>query len=278
MKSSLHLLLGTSAVSLLAYSSLAAETTASRPTPTPEARGFQGGHADRPGGAVRATEIIGMTVNNYQDQKLGTVNDLAVDVESGRLVQVILSSGGFFGVGDTLTAVPPGALHHDGVQKVLHLNTDKEALKAAPKFEMSRWAECCDSNHLAQVYQYHGQERALNFVGPQEESTQATPGVARHDSSTISPAGLGRIQRASKLMSLPVKNLQDETLGAVENLLLDLPSGRIVALIVSSGGFLGIGDALSPLPRRPCGLLRIRIISRWTLPGRNWQVPPLSGG
>jgi hypothetical protein len=49
-------------------------------------------------------------------------------------------------------------------------------------------------------------------------------------------------------MGTPVKNLQDEKLGKVENLLVDLPAGRIVAIIVSSGGFLGIGDELSAVP------------------------------
>src|SRR4029453_3149468 len=65
--------------------------------------------ADRLNGAVKPHDCIGMTVNNFQDEKLGKVDDLAVDVESGRIVQVILSTGGFIGIGDTLTAVPPGA-------------------------------------------------------------------------------------------------------------------------------------------------------------------------
>ena len=95
-----------------------------------------------------------MPVKNLRDEKLGKVEDLAVDVESGRIVQVILSTGGFLGVGDTLTAVPPGALHHDVAQKVLHLDADKEKLKRAPTFEMSKWAENSDSNHLAEVYRY----------------------------------------------------------------------------------------------------------------------------
>ncbi len=39
-----------------------------------------------------------MSVVNYQNEKLGKVEDLGVDVESGRLVQVILSTGGFVGL------------------------------------------------------------------------------------------------------------------------------------------------------------------------------------
>ncbi len=124
-------------------------------------------HAQRPdrlNDAAKASDLIGMTVKNYQDEKLGKVEDLAVDVESGRIVQVILSTGGFIGIGDTLTAVPPGALHHDVANKVLHLDADKEKLKNAPKFEMSKWAEYSDSNHLAEVYRHYGQEPAFRFI------------------------------------------------------------------------------------------------------------------
>ena len=45
-----------------------------------------------------------------------------------------------------------------------------------------------------------------------------------------------------------MKNHQDEKLGDVENLMVDLSAGRIVAVIVSSGGFLGMGDELSAVP------------------------------
>ena len=99
--------------------------------------------SDRLNGADKASDIIGMTVKNYQNEKLGKVEDLAVDVESGRIVQVIISTGGFVGVGDRLTAVPPGALHHDVANKVLHLDANKEKLKSAPEFKNAKWAECC---------------------------------------------------------------------------------------------------------------------------------------
>ncbi len=225
--------------------------------------------ADRLNGAAKASDLIGMAVKNYQDEKLGKVEDLAVDVESGRIVQVILSTGGFIGIGDTLSAVPPGALHHDVANKVLHLDADKEKLKAAPKFEMSKWAECSDSNHLAEVYSPLRPATHLGFH-PNRRCGSGCPtqhrGLAQHgfnlqstgdsgqdrvssDSQWMIPASrLGQVQKASKLMGTPVKNLQDEKLGKVENLLVDLASGRVVAVIVSSGGFLGMGDELSAVP------------------------------
>jgi hypothetical protein len=154
--------------------------------------------------------------------------------------------------------VPPGALHHDVTNKVLHLDASKEKLKAAPKFEMSKWAECCDSNHLCEVYRHYGEEPAFKFIhkgdAPDTVSTRKADGtwdkdrISSESQSMIPVSRLSQVQKASKVMGTPVKNLQDEKLGKVENILLDLPSGRIVAIVVSSGGFLGLGDELSAVP------------------------------
>jgi len=260
----LQIIISASAGSFLAFSALAQVT----PAPTTDRSDYTREglpHArspDRLNGAAKASDVIGMTVKNYQDKKLGKVEDLAVDVESGRIVQVILSTGGFLGMGDTLTAVPPGALHHDAAQKVLHLDADKEKLKGAPKFEMSKWAESSDSEHLSAVYRHYGQAPAFRFIqtgdatdgAPNTVSTRKSDGTWDTDRISgerqfmIPVSRLSRVQKASKLVGTSVKNLQDEKLGKVENILVDLPSGRVVAVIVSSGGFLGMGDELSAVP------------------------------
>ena len=271
MKRKLQIIIGASAASVLALSALAQDSPKPK-TDGPDYAGNRMPHVQRAGrlnDAAKASDLIGMSVNNNQNEKLGKVEDLAVDVESGRVVQVILSTGGFLGIGDTLTAVPPGALHRDVTNKVLNLDADKEKLKGAPKFEMSNWAEYSDSNHLAEVYAYYGQEPALGFiqtgevvqdgqgntaVSPQIVSTRKADGTwdkdrVSSDSQWMIPVSrLGQVQRASKLMGTAVDNLQNEKLGKVENLLVDLPSGRVVAIVVSSGGFLGMGDELSAIP------------------------------
>lgn len=273
MKRKLQMIISASAASVLALSALAQVTLAPNKNGPEykESRIQHAQRADRLNGAAKASDLIGMTVNNYQNEKLGKVEDLALDVESGRVVQVILSTGGFIGIGDSLSAVPPSAFHHDVTNKVLQLNADKEKLQNAPKFEMSKWADYSDSNHLAQVYSHYGQEPTLGFIqtGDAVQDGQRNPAGAPNTISTrkadgtwdkdraasdgqsqwmIPAARLGQVQKASKLMGTPVNNLQDEQLGKVENFLVDLPSGRVVAVIVSSGGFLGMGDELSAVP------------------------------
>ncbi len=220
--------------------------------------------AERLNGAAKASDIRGMPVQNYAKEKLAHVEDLALDLESGRIVQVILSTGGFAGIGDTLTAVPPGALHHDVPNKVLHLEADKPALLAAPRFDMARWAELNDAEHLSAVYRLYGEGPAFVFVHPGEGALQEQRHAdgtvdknrgSRASNTLIPVSRLGRLQRASALVGTPVNNLQDEKLGKVDDILLDLPSGRIVAVVVSSGGFLGLGDELSAIPPTALRLL-----------------------
>jgi sporulation protein YlmC with PRC-barrel domain len=250
MTRNLQIIITASAASILAFSAPGQDTPNAKTdgAALTQDRALPSQRLDRLNDAAKASDVIGMTVINNQNQKLAKVEDLAVDVESGRIVQVILSTGGFIGIGDTLTAVPPGALHHDIAGKVLRLDADKEKLANAPKFETSKWAECSDANHLSAVYRYYGEEPAFKFIQTGDAVVEGQPNKTDGGKCMIPASRLSQVQKASKLMGAPVKNLQDEKLGNVENLLVDLPSGRIVTVIISSGGFLGMDDELSAVP------------------------------
>jgi sporulation protein YlmC with PRC-barrel domain len=170
-----------------------------------------------------------------------------------------------------MTAVPPRALHHDADNKILQLDASREKLKMAPTFEPETWNEGTQSNRVAELYVYYGgnpyfissrQNRWITNTdgtftrtlsrneGRNNAAGSATVDAAHNtiQSATDRWTQMGDVQNASSLMGLPVDNLQGENLGKVENLLVDLPTGRIVAVIISSGGFLGMGDELSPVP------------------------------
>jgi hypothetical protein len=79
-----------SAASILAFAALAQETNNSAPGAAEysDQTVVHGTRAERPGCAKKASDLIGMEVKNNHNEKLGKVNDLAVDVESGRVVYV----------------------------------------------------------------------------------------------------------------------------------------------------------------------------------------------
>jgi hyperosmotically inducible protein len=293
-------IISASAASILAFSALAQDTSNLQTDATPSPRqSIALGHRNQLKDTAKASDIIGMTVKNYQHEKLGKVENLAVDVESGRVVQVIISSGGFLGMGETLTPVPPGALHHEAGQKALHLDASMEKFNAAPKCDTAKRDEDTQSNRVSEVYGYYGQQPyfahdgygtatvsapsanslprnmdgTINTAGGRPMDTAHNVEVARNveknnnNISTRNPDGtwtrtyysngnrdksswshLGYVQKASKLMGASVNNLQDEKIGTVKNFIVDLPAGRIVAVIISSGGYMGMDGELSAVP------------------------------
>jgi len=300
MKRKLQIIVSASAASVLAFSALAQDTSNPQTDATQSPRQHMThGRNDQLKDTAKASDIIGMTVKNSQDEKLGKVENLAVDVESGRVVQVIISSGGFLGMDKTLTPVPPGALHHDMGEKVLHLDASMEKFNAAPKCDTAKWDEDTQSNRVSEVYGYYGQQPyfirdgyettrtdaalanslprnmdgTINTAGERPADTAHNVEVARNveeqnnNISTRNPDGtwtrtyypngsraksswsnLGYVQKASKLMGASVNNLQDEKIGTVKNFIVDLAAGRIVAVIISSGGYMGMEGELSAVP------------------------------
>src|SRR5579871_1701442 len=56
-------------------------------------------------GDWRASKVVGLSVYNDNNEKLGSINDLLMD-KSGNIKAVVLGVGGFLGVGEHLVAVP----------------------------------------------------------------------------------------------------------------------------------------------------------------------------
>jgi sporulation protein YlmC with PRC-barrel domain len=56
-------------------------------------------------GDWRASKVVGLSVYNDKNEKLGSINDILMD-KSGSIKAVVLGVGGFLGVGEHLVAVP----------------------------------------------------------------------------------------------------------------------------------------------------------------------------
>ena len=88
----------------------------------------------------RVSEILKTTVENRQGEKLGTIQDLMVGVD-GCLKYVILSHGGFLGIGDVLIPIPFDALTTVGEKGTTVLDFDKQTLEKALNFESKTWPD-----------------------------------------------------------------------------------------------------------------------------------------
>jgi sporulation protein YlmC with PRC-barrel domain len=239
MKSKINTFLGAVAATALTLPGSAAEKAQPK-QPAREAAAFPSdSRADRGqllGPVSKASEVLGKDVKNTQGEKLGKVEDLLVDVETGRIVEVILSVGGVLGVGDKLVAVPPGAFTCEAPHPTLRLGTTKQKLNAAPNVEAARWEDYAQTNLVAESYRYFGQRPYFEEPRFGRETSALGRGVAK-------------IEKVSKIIGATVKNAQTgEKFGKADNCIVDIEQGRLVHIIVSSGGVLGVGDELRAIP------------------------------
>jgi sporulation protein YlmC with PRC-barrel domain len=84
---------------------------------------------------LRASEIMGKTVKNAQNETLGKVDDLVLSRDD-KAVYAIVSVGGFLGVGDKLVAIRYDELRRDGPNSFIY-NATKDELKSRPAFQFS---------------------------------------------------------------------------------------------------------------------------------------------
>jgi sporulation protein YlmC with PRC-barrel domain len=100
----------------------------------------------------KASGLTGMEVKNHLGENLGEIQDLVLDLPSGRISYVVLSVGGFLGVGEKYIAIPPSVFTvAPGGEKVV-LHADKSRIQGAPGFVKTSWPDVNNPNFAGLAY------------------------------------------------------------------------------------------------------------------------------
>lgn len=97
-------------------------------------------------------------VINADGEELGEIEEIMIDVNSGRVAYAVLSFGGFLGMGEKLFAIPWAALHLDRKRECFQLNVDTERLENAPGFDKNDWPEFADEAWATGIHDYYDYE------------------------------------------------------------------------------------------------------------------------
>ena len=95
----------------------------------------------------KAHNLIGMEVRNRNDERLGEIKDLVVDLQSGKAAYATIAVGGFLGIGEKLIAVPTTALmpseHSD---KYVIMDASRGDMVDAPSIAQTNWPDYRNPN------------------------------------------------------------------------------------------------------------------------------------
>ena len=108
---------------------------------------------------LSSTSITGTNVVNNLKQNVGDIKDVMINLQDGSIEYVVLSVGGFLGLGDKLFAVPLEAFQVDSTHENFVLDVNKERLENAPGFDKDNWPSTSDTQFRDRLYKHYGVTR-----------------------------------------------------------------------------------------------------------------------
>jgi len=184
-----------------------------------------------------SNQLIGMKVVSPKGDPLGRIEDLVVH-PGDEASYVVLSFGGWLGVGDKYFAMPWSVLKpgHQGSsvghgENSLVLPLDKERLEAAPGIARENWPARANVDWTRDVNAFYAGHANPNTGGALGES----------------PTAPLLTSSFSELEGAKVTAPDGTKLGHIEGLAVD-SDGQVAYAALSVGGFLGIGERTVAVP------------------------------
>ncbi len=105
---------------------------------------------------LSSSSLCSDRVKNATGDDLGKIEDLMIDLHSGRIAYAVLSFGGFLKMGNKLFAIPWEALKLDTVKQEFVLHIDKSRLEQATGFDKDNWPNMADPTFGSTLYRQYG--------------------------------------------------------------------------------------------------------------------------
>jgi sporulation protein YlmC with PRC-barrel domain len=207
-----------------------------------------------PSATADTRKLIGRNIKNADGDTIGEIKSIYIN-KDGKVDSVMVGVGGFLGVGDREVRIAWSDLKiTDNGEKVM-VNMTKDELKAKPEYRYKNeswrgqvftdtgpWAaRPSDSARTTDAPRPASDQLAQTTKPPADRATDKPserPNVAA-TTSTGDFNAAGEMS-GSALIGATVRNENREAVGKIEDVYVD-SSGGIKTVVVSVGGFLGVG-------------------------------------
>ncbi|MDP1974868.1 MAG: PRC-barrel domain-containing protein [Alphaproteobacteria bacterium] len=106
-------------------------------------------------GLIRSSKIKGMDVKSMQDENLGKIEEIMFDRSKGKISYLVLSFGGFLGMGNKFFAMPVHIFNYDAEKDCYRINISKGKLENSPSFDKDHWPSSSDPYWIKAVNDHY---------------------------------------------------------------------------------------------------------------------------
>jgi hypothetical protein len=106
-------------------------------------------------GLIGSDKVEGTTVYDSHGEKIGSVERVMIDKQSGQVAYAVLSFGGFLGIGSDSYPIPWDSLTYDTSRGGYRTTITEQQLQGAPKYTGTNW-DWEDRERGRKVYEYYG--------------------------------------------------------------------------------------------------------------------------
>lgn len=116
--------------------------------------------------------IISQTVQDSTEEKVGVIQDVFINPETNRPAFVVLSEGGFLGIGQDTYAIPWPMLEFNTNSGAILLEVRRDKLSNAPAIDMDKLKKH-DPDEVKQLLEYYGYQDFTSKEDVHQENYQA---------------------------------------------------------------------------------------------------------
>ena len=201
---------------------------------------------------VLSEDLIGSNILGRTGDTAGSVDDIIVDAKTGKVKYVVASIGGVLGIGDKVVAIPAGNLRWDRGVKQYVLGKSGSSLENLPSFDAKKWNELQRENWEKALVDHdksmkdHRDDMDKKDTGKDKDRDDYPKDTHRdgYQKTLVrltDVTGTNVQARAANQDRDVTLEKNREKVGEIDGAIVEITSGHVPFVVISTGGVLGFG-------------------------------------